>query len=94
MIETKVHDLTRSEYNEGSCLEIKGISVSYGDRPAVFSASASIANGTMTAIIGPNGAGKSTLLKAALGIVPKLSGSASFFGPPPTGCLCSAASKR
>jgi ABC-type Mn2+/Zn2+ transport system ATPase subunit len=36
----------------------------------------------MTAIIGPNGAGKSTMLKAALGIVPRLSGEVSVFGAP------------
>jgi len=36
----------------------------------------------MTAIIGPNGAGKSTLLKAALGVIPRLSGEVSIFGTP------------
>jgi len=36
----------------------------------------------MTAIVGPNGAGKSTMLKAALGIVPRLSGEVTFFGQP------------
>ncbi|MEM6466319.1 MAG: metal ABC transporter ATP-binding protein, partial [Pseudomonadota bacterium] len=36
--------------------------------------------GRMTAIVGPNGAGKSTTLKAAMGLVPKLSGEVSFFG--------------
>jgi len=36
----------------------------------------------LTAIVGPNGAGKSTLLKAALGLVPALSGQARFFGRP------------
>ena len=33
-------------------------------------------------IVGPNGAGKSTLIKAMLGLVPTLTGSASFFGAP------------
>jgi manganese/zinc/iron transport system ATP- binding protein len=36
----------------------------------------------MSAIVGPNGAGKSTLLKAALGIVPRLSGKVTVFGEP------------
>jgi len=36
----------------------------------------------MTAIIGPNGAGKSTLLKAALGVIPRLSGEIAVFGQP------------
>jgi manganese/zinc/iron transport system ATP- binding protein len=34
----------------------------------------------MTAIVGPNGAGKSTLIKAALDLVPIVSGQVSFFG--------------
>ena len=34
----------------------------------------------MSAIVGPNGAGKSTLLKAALGIIPRLSGEVHVFG--------------
>jgi ABC-type multidrug transport system fused ATPase/permease subunit len=51
-----------------------GLTVSYAEKPAVFSVDASFATGAMTAIIGPNGAGKSTMLKACLGIVPRLSG--------------------
>ena len=36
----------------------------------------------MLAIVGPNGAGKSTLIKAALGIVPRISGDVTVFGRP------------
>ncbi|NNF23706.1 MAG: metal ABC transporter ATP-binding protein [Rhodobacteraceae bacterium] len=63
-------------------LDIRGLTVSYGERPAVFSVDASFAEGAMTAIVGPNGAGKSTLLKAVLGIVKPLSGAVSVFGKP------------
>lgn len=42
----------------------------------------SIPFGSLTAIIGPNGAGKSTLLKAAMGIIPAISGQVKFFGKP------------
>ncbi len=66
----------------GSPLAIRGLTVSYGEKPAVFSVDATFAAGAMTAIIGPNGAGKSTLLKAALGIVPRLSGEVTVFGKP------------
>ncbi|MBX2805493.1 MAG: metal ABC transporter ATP-binding protein [Hyphomicrobiales bacterium] len=65
-----------------SPLHIHGLTVSYGDSPAIFSVDANIEPASMTAIIGPNGAGKSTLLKAALGIVPRLSGTISIFGKP------------
>lgn len=63
-------------------LDIRGLTVAYGDKPAVFSVDASFAPGALTAIVGPNGAGKSTLLKAALGIIPALSGEISSFGMP------------
>ncbi|MBN7759350.1 metal ABC transporter ATP-binding protein [Nitratireductor aquimarinus] len=63
-------------------LAVQGVTVSYGEKPAVFSVDASIPAESMTAIIGPNGAGKSTLLKAVLGIVPRLSGSVTVFGEP------------
>lgn len=61
-------------------LSVRGLTVSYGDKPAVFSVDATFMAGEMTAIIGPNGAGKSTLLKAALGIIKPLSGQVTAWG--------------
>ncbi|MBM7068290.1 metal ABC transporter ATP-binding protein [Actibacterium sp. 188UL27-1] len=61
-------------------LALRGLTVSYGQKPAIFSVDASFVPGQMTAIIGPNGAGKSTLLKAALGIITPLSGHVTVFG--------------
>ena len=65
-----------------SPLAVRGLTVSYGERPAVFSVDATLATASMTAIIGPNGAGKSTLVKAALGVIPRLSGDVTVFGRP------------
>ncbi len=65
-----------------SPLAIRGLTVSYGEKPAVFSLDATFAPQAMTAVIGPNGAGKSTLLKAALGVIPRLSGDVAVFGQP------------
>ncbi|MCY4207496.1 MAG: metal ABC transporter ATP-binding protein [Roseovarius sp.] len=65
-----------------SPLAIRGLTVSYGEKPVVFSMDATFESGAMTAIIGPNGAGKSTLLKAALGILAPLSGKVTCFGKP------------
>lgn len=65
---------------ENSPLAIRGLTVSYGQKPAVFSVDMTVEAGKMTAIIGPNGAGKSTMLKAALGIVPPVSGQVQVFG--------------
>lgn len=63
-----------------SPLSIRGLTVTYGEKPAVFSVDMTVRPGEMTAIIGPNGAGKSTMLKAALGIVPPVSGRVQIFG--------------
>lgn len=67
---------------ESAPLSIRGVTVSYGEKPAIFSVDATFPEGSMSAIIGPNGAGKSTLLKAALGVIPRLSGEVSVFGHP------------
>ncbi|MEO0939308.1 MAG: metal ABC transporter ATP-binding protein [Pseudomonadota bacterium] len=67
---------------ETAPLSISGLTVSYGEKPAVFSVDMSLRAGAMTAIIGPNGAGKSTLLKAALGVITPLSGRVTAFGAP------------
>ncbi len=64
---------------------IRGLTVSYDQKPAVFSLDATFEAGKMTAIVGPNGAGKSTMLKAALGIVKPLSGQITVFGQPVAG---------
>ncbi len=65
-----------------SPLSVRGLTVSYGQTPAIFSVDMTVRTGAMTAIVGPNGAGKSTLLKAALGVVKPLAGSVSVFGQP------------
>ena len=66
--------------SDDSPLAVRGLTVSYGDKPAIFSVDTIVPQGSMMAIVGPNGAGKSTLLKAVLGIVKSLSGTVSIFG--------------
>ena len=65
-----------------SPLAIGGLTVSYGDKPVLFSVDFVTPPGAMLVVIGPNGAGKSTLIKAALGIVPRVSGEVTSFGRP------------
>jgi manganese/zinc/iron transport system ATP- binding protein len=65
-----------------AALSVRGLTVSYAEKPAVFSVDASFAAGAMTAIIGPERRRKSTMLKACLGIVPRLSGEVDVFGQP------------
>ncbi len=63
-----------------AALSVRGLSVSYGEAPVLFSVDVDFPKEQMCAIIGPNGAGKSTLIKAVLGIVPKLSGDVMLHG--------------
>ncbi len=79
---TKNGDRQADNNTAHSPLAIRGLTVSYGQKPAVFSVDATFEPGAMTAIIGPNGAGKSTLLKAALGIIKPLSGRVTSYGQP------------
>jgi manganese/zinc/iron transport system ATP- binding protein len=65
-----------------SPLAIAGLTVSYGEKPVLYSVDVVVPPGSMLAIIGPNGAGKSTLIKAALGIVPRVTGEVTVFGKP------------
>ena len=66
----------------GAPLRIRGLTVSYAESPALFDVDATFPAGRLTAVVGPNGAGKSTLLKAALGLVPRVSGEVTAFGRP------------
>ncbi|KZL14165.1 metal ABC transporter ATP-binding protein [Pseudovibrio sp. Ad26] len=61
---------------------VQGMTVAYHHKPVLWGVSYSAPKGCLTAIIGPNGAGKSTFLKAALGLIPKLSGDTKIFGAP------------
>ncbi len=67
---------------ENAPLAVRGLTVSYGDKPAVFSVDATFTAEKLTGIVGPNGAGKSTLLKACVGVVRPLSGTVLVFGKP------------
>ena len=78
---TENGEARRTEHAEAA-LSLTGMTVSYGDKPAVFSVDAAFPKGAMSAIVGPNGAGKSTLLKAALGVIPRVSGEVQVYGQP------------
>jgi manganese/iron transport system ATP-binding protein len=50
-------------------LEVRDLTVHYGETSALENANLSLRSGEFVAVIGPNGAGKSTLLKAILGLI-------------------------
>lgn len=61
---------------------VEHLTVAYGDgRPVLWDVTWDAPPG-LTAVVGPNGAGKSTMIRAALGLVPAVSGRARFFGRP------------
>jgi branched-chain amino acid transport system ATP-binding protein len=61
-------------------LEIKNLTVSYGDMIAVNDLSMTVETGSLTVLLGPNGAGKTTTLQAVSGIVEPNSGSITHDG--------------
>jgi manganese/iron transport system ATP-binding protein/manganese/zinc/iron transport system ATP- binding protein len=50
-------------------IEVRHLTVSYGERPALLDVSVTIESDQLVGVIGPNGSGKSTLIKAILGFV-------------------------
>lgn len=50
-------------------IEIKNLTVTYKDTPALDNINVTLSNSKIIGIVGPNGAGKSTLIKAVLNII-------------------------
>ena len=63
-------------------LELRRVSVYYGNRAALDCVSLSVPHGAQVAVVGPNGAGKSTLFKAMVGLAPVGSGEILLHGRP------------
>lgn len=63
-------------------LTIHNMTVAYHKKPVLEKVSLTIPEGKLIGIVGPNGAGKSTLIKAALGLIPSLSGEVKIYGKP------------
>jgi branched-chain amino acid transport system ATP-binding protein len=63
-------------------LQVRGLSVTYGDLPALRDVSFDVGAGELVTMIGPNGAGKTTTLKAVLGLLPCQAGTMTFQGQP------------
>jgi branched-chain amino acid transport system ATP-binding protein len=59
-------------------LEVKDISVSYGDMQVLYDISLTVSEGNLVSILGPNGAGKTTLIKTISGLLKPRSGRIIF----------------
>ena len=66
-------------------LEVKDLSVAYGEIEALRGVSFAIGEGSVVALLGSNGAGKSTTLRAISGLVASRAGSILFDGKPIAG---------
>ena len=68
------------EGNTLNAIEIKNLTVSYGETPALNDISVDIEERDFVGIMGPNGGGKSTLLKSILGLIPIKTGEIKIMG--------------
>jgi ABC-2 type transport system ATP-binding protein len=68
-------------------LEISGLSVRFGDTPAVAGLDLAIPRGTTVALLGPNGAGKSSTVNAVLGLIRPAAGTVSVLGRSPAAAV-------
>lgn len=70
------------EHSAGSPLSIHDMTVAYHRKPVLWDVDLDVPAGRLVAIVGPNGAGKSTLIKAAMDLIPKVSGRVLVYGKP------------
>ncbi|HEX9462953.1 MAG TPA: ABC transporter ATP-binding protein [Alphaproteobacteria bacterium] len=61
-------------------VDLRGVSVRYGNLLALADATLSIAAGEFAAVVGPSGCGKSTLMKLVTGLMPPTSGEIIYDG--------------
>jgi branched-chain amino acid transport system ATP-binding protein len=61
-------------------LECKNLCLGYSGVPVVRDLTMHVDEGEVVALLGPNGAGKSTILSALAGLLPIISGTASYLG--------------
>lgn len=67
---------------ELSPLVVNNMTVAYQKKPVLRNVTFEVPEGKLIGIVGPNGAGKSTLIKAALGLIPRISGDVTIYGKP------------
>jgi iron complex transport system ATP-binding protein len=65
---------------ESLALELRALTVRYGDRLALHQVNLEVAPGEFLALTGPNGSGKTTLIRAVLGLLKPTEGTVEVFG--------------
>ncbi len=64
-------------------LEVKNLSVKYGNKIVLEDINLKVKEGEIVAIVGPNGGGKTTFIKAVLGFIKVFRGEIKLLGLPP-----------
>lgn len=80
MVMSGTHTIETKNVKTVSPLAINGLSVAYQKKPVLRNVTFEVTEGELVGVIGPNGAGKSTLMKAALGLIPSISGEVLVYG--------------
>ncbi len=70
------------EHSSSAPVSIHDLTVAYHRKPVLWDVDLDVPESRLVGIIGPNGAGKSTLIKAALDLVPRVSGEVLIYGRP------------
>ena len=68
-------------------LEVRDLSLAYGDVQVLFGVSLSVGEGEIVTLLGSNGAGKTTTLDALLGLSTPDAGRIAVFGAPPRSAI-------
>jgi manganese/iron transport system ATP-binding protein len=77
------HDEQLSHLRAHSDVWLSGVTVGYGDTPALENIDLAVESGSLLAIVGPNGAGKSTLLKVMANLLAPWRGRVEILGGAP-----------
>ncbi|MCZ2837046.1 ATP-binding cassette domain-containing protein [Modestobacter sp. VKM Ac-2985] len=72
---------------ETPALDVRGLTVRYGDVTAVHDLTLAVPRGETVALLGANGAGKSSVVNAALGLFRPAAGTVRLLGREPTAAL-------
>lgn len=70
------------EHHPDAVLSVHDMTVAYRRKPVLWNVDLDLPGGALIGLVGPNGAGKSTFIKAALDLVPRVSGEVRVFGEP------------
>ncbi len=67
--------MTLEPKSPDSLIEIRGLSIRYGETPALDHVDLAVAPGEIVTLVGPNGSGKTSLVRAVLGLIRPSDGS-------------------